>query len=147
LTGIETAIGVVDVKSSPVYFHVQRNETYNSVDTTIPFQFERLNVGGGMNITSGIFTAPKSGIYFFSFTGTKSSPANPLYVFLYHNSNRVTIAYGYSLSGYFTATLSSTLSLKSGDQISLKLFFGQLHDDTDHYTNFNGMLLQEELIS
>ena len=64
---METAIGLVDVKSSPVYFHVQRNETYNFNGTTIPVQIEKLNVGGGMNITSGILTAPKSGILFFLF--------------------------------------------------------------------------------
>ena len=58
LTGVETAVGVVDVKSSPVYFHVQRNSTYSLANTTIPFQIERLNVGGAMNISSGIFTAP-----------------------------------------------------------------------------------------
>jgi C1q-related factor len=55
---METAIGVVDVKSSPVYFYVQRNASYSLNGTTIPFNIERLNVGGGMNITSGIFTAP-----------------------------------------------------------------------------------------
>ena len=55
LTGMETAMGVVDVKSWPVYFHVQKNQTYTLVGTTIPFQIERLNVGGGMNISSGIF--------------------------------------------------------------------------------------------
>ena len=63
---METAVGVVDVKSSPVYFHVQRNSTYTLNGTTIPFEIERLNIGGGMNINSGIFTAPKTGIYFFS---------------------------------------------------------------------------------
>ena len=43
-------MGVVDVKSTPVYFHVQRNQMYSIVGTTIPFQVVRLNVGGGMNI-------------------------------------------------------------------------------------------------
>jgi C1q-related factor len=148
LTGVETTIGVVDVKSSPVYFHVQRNSTYSLANTTIPFEIERLNVGGGMNITSGIFTAPKSGIYFFSFTGLKSFPANELDVDFFHNSNLITRAFGANIAGSLTATLSSTLSLKSGDQISLRLGGGQLNDDSDHYhTNFNGLLLQEEMLS
>ena len=143
---METAVGVIDVKSSPVYFHVQRNSTYTLNGTTIPFEIEGLNVGGGMNITSGIFTAPKSGIYFFSFSGLKTPPANPLSVELYHNSNPLTAAYGTLLDGYLTATLSSTLNLKSGDQISLRLYSGQLFDSSYHYTNFNGMLLQEEML-
>ena len=147
LTGIETAVGVVDVKSSPVYFHVQRNSTNTLDGTTIPFQIERLNVGGGMNITSGIFTAPKSGLYFFSFNGLKDRPADWLDVDLYHNSNRITRAYGTNVDGYFTAALSSTLSCKSGDQISLRLVHGQLNDDFWNFTNFNGMLLQEEILS
>jgi C1q-related factor len=145
---VETAIGVVDVKSSPVYFHVQRNSTYDSVGTTIPFQIERVNVGGGMNITSGIFTAPKSGIYFFSFTGVKTQLAdNELAVELYHNTDYITRGFGTAASGYLTATLSSTLSLKSGDKISLLIGSGQLHDNQFNHTNFNGMLLQEEFFS
>ena len=145
---METAVGVVDVKSSPVYFHVQRNSTYTLNGTTIPFQIERLNVGGGMNITSGIFTAPKSGIYFFSFTGLKSnSNTTNLDVELFHNSNYITRATTQNVAGLFTVTLSSTLSLNSGDQISLQLVQGQLYDSYAHHTNFNGMLLQEEMFS
>ena len=143
---METAVGVVDVKSSPVYFHVQRNSTYSLANTTIPFEIEQLNVGGGMNITSGIFTAPKSGIYFFSFTGLKTVAANNIWVFFYHNSNHITGAHAPNVSGALTVTLSSTLSLKSGDRISLLLYAGQLHDDNvARYTNFNGLLLQEEM--
>ena len=39
---------------------------------TIPFDREVTNVGNAMNLTSGIFTAPKSGTYFFVFSGVKS---------------------------------------------------------------------------
>jgi len=145
--GIETAVGVVDVKSSPVYFHVQRNETYTLTGTTIPFNIERLNVGGGMNITSGIFTAPKSGIYFFSFVGIKhSSASRNLNVDLLHNSSLITPTTTWvNADGAFTVSLSSTLSLKSGDQIFLRLALGQLWDNQYRYTNFNGMMLQEEM--
>ena len=148
LTGMETAVGVVDVKSSPVYFHVQRNSTYTLNGTTIPFQIERMNVGGGRNITSGIFTAPKSGIYFFAFIAIKDWLVDVvLDVDLYHNSNSITRADGTHVQGLLTATLSSTLSLKSGDRISLQLTTGQLYDASIHHTNFNGMLLQEEMLS
>ena len=99
-----------------------------------------------MNISSGIFTAPKSGIYFFSFSGIKDSPANSLDVDLYHNSNPIARAIGANVAGLLTATLSSTLSLKSGDQIRLHMRIGQLFDDAAHLTNFNGMLLQEEML-
>ena len=128
---------MVDVKSPPVYFQVQRNSPYNLLNTAIPFQIEQLNVGGAMNLNSGIFTAPKSGIYFFSFTSLKDWPANPLNVLLYHNSNYITMAHGTNVAGGFTATLSSSISLKSGDQISLRLIGGQLHDNEFHHTNFN----------
>ena len=98
-----------------------------------------------MNITSGIFTAPKSGIYFFSFTGLKVNAASQLHVELYLNSIPITNALGFALNGYFTATLSSTLGLKSGDQISLRLESGQLYDSTASFTNFNGIMLQEDI--
>ena len=59
----QTWIGYVDVKSSPVYFFfVQRSVNgFNTAGTPIPFDTEGLNVGGAMNLASGIFTAPRDG--------------------------------------------------------------------------------------
>ncbi len=99
-----------------------------------------------MNITSVIFTVPKSGIYFFSFTGVKDPQSNVnLDVDLYHNSNQIARATGLHVVGYGPAALSSTLSLKSGDQISLRLTAAQLYSDGAGHINFNGILLQEEI--
>ncbi len=66
-------MGFVDVKSSPVHFYVQRRSQFaasNNYFQNIPFQVERLNIGGAMDLTSGVFTAPKAGIYEF-FCGEK----------------------------------------------------------------------------
>ena len=34
----------------------------NTTNTAIPWQLARLNIGNAMNLTSGIFTAPKDGV-------------------------------------------------------------------------------------
>ena len=71
----ETAIGYNDIKTAPgVSFYVQRNSTYASVNTTIPYEVTRLNVGGAMNAVTGVFTAPVNGRYYFSFTAESGSP-------------------------------------------------------------------------
>ena len=63
------SIGQYDVKSSPVYFYIQRSTDFVTEDVPIPFELERLNVGNAMNAVSGIFTAPRTELIFFSFFG------------------------------------------------------------------------------
>jgi len=46
--GYETRIGNVDVISSAVQFYVQRNTNWATLNTPMPFQIERLNVGNAM---------------------------------------------------------------------------------------------------
>ena len=66
-TDYETRMGYLDLKSSPgVYFYVGRNSDYNSTRTVIPYEKERLNIGGGLDLTTGIFTAPTNGRYQFN---------------------------------------------------------------------------------
>ncbi|EFX69010.1 C1q and tumor necrosis factor-related protein 5 [Daphnia pulex] len=66
---IQTRIGYVDVKSAPVHFYVTRDTTFKLTNTPIPFDLVRMNEGNAMDLASGKFTAPRPGIYYFSFTG------------------------------------------------------------------------------
>jgi hypothetical protein len=61
-------IGYADVKSAPTHFFATRNSSFSTTSTPIPFELERVNEEDAMNLTSGVFTAPRPGIYFFSFT-------------------------------------------------------------------------------
>jgi hypothetical protein len=69
ITDKQKRIGYADIKSASVHFYVQRSSNFNTMLTPIPYDLARLNEGNAMNLTTGVFTAPRTGIYFFSFTG------------------------------------------------------------------------------
>jgi hypothetical protein len=151
-------IGYADVKSVPVHFYVQRNSNFNTTKTPIPFDLARVNEGNAMNLTSGIFTAPRPGIYFFSFAGVarlKSSSSSDVYFqsYFYLNGNLIGASFvnenNTLVSQYSPLTLQSTLNLEKGDRVWVQITylgsFSYLYDDRDHYIHFTGFLLEEEI--
>ena len=105
-----------------------------------------------MNLQTGIFTAPRTGKYFFSFSGFVAFSADPSYCRVQLFLNGLVIGTGYSdeigTGGrYETLSLQSTLNLQNGDQTWLQIenispeasLFGGA------YTHFNGFLLEEEV--
>ena len=153
----QTWLGSVDVKSTPVYFYVQRSEAYHG-GNPLPFHRERLNIGGAMNLSSGKFTAPKPGRYFFSFSGVAIFEHKTGYfdVALYLNGN--IIGYGEANTAgsgdmgnddYETCTLQSVLHLVKGEQVWLGISAQDnswLQDSVNiPYSHFTGMLLEEDI--
>lgn len=168
-------IGYIDVKSVPTYFYVQRSERFSKVNTSIPFDVALVNIGNAMNLTTGIFTAPRAGTYFFSFTGLAEFPtfSSLLYlgIDLYLNDNL--IGRGFvedtnTTAGQFSpVTLQSTLNLQPGDQVWLEIDSLMpplvderivrrnkrmlptkgvvLFDDSRHFTHFTGWMLEEDI--
>jgi hypothetical protein len=150
-------IGYADVKSTPVHFYVQRNSSFDTQLTPIPFDLALVNEGNAMDLTSGKFTAPRSGIFFFSFAGVarlKSSSSVGFFSRLYLNgkiigSSRVNED-NYPVDQWSPLTLQSTLNLKKGDQVWVKIdytsgSYSYLSDSSDHRTHFTGFLLEEEI--
>ncbi|XP_046456425.1 repetitive organellar protein-like isoform X2 [Daphnia pulex] len=160
-------IGYADVKSAPVHFYVQRNsECYNQY-TPITFNLARVNEGNAMNLASGIFTAPRPGIYFFSFTGVarlkfkssslifSASSHSRLSSRLYLNGNLIASSfvqeYNSATDQFSPLTLQSTLSMKKGDRVWVAISYSgsysnfYLHDDGEHNTHFTGFMLEEEI--
>jgi hypothetical protein len=160
-TDLQKWIGYADVKSAPVHFYVQRNSSFNTQSTPIPFELMVINEGNAMNLTSGIFTAPRPGIYFFSFMGLAQFPASSasriaLQVRLNLNGGRIGTGHVDELNTTTTKftqlTLQSTLNLKKGDQVWLliqmissgvTLFEGS----ANRHTHFTGFMLEEEIVA
>ena len=115
-----------------------------------------------MNLSTGKFTAPRPGTYFFSFTGLASFPASAsssqvfLHVGLYLNGGLIglgdvqdsnTVANQCS-----PLTVQSTLNLKKGDQVWVAIYDrstgAYLWDaDDEHYNHFTGFMLEEEIVA
>jgi hypothetical protein len=153
-------IGFTDVKSAPVHFYVQREYSTPSLTVApITFQSEVVNEGKAMNLTSGIFTAPRPGIYFFSFTGMAKFPTASSAVWLgvsiHLNGDRTALGYvdeSNVVAGQMSPlTIQSTFNLKSGDQVWVAMIYwsagAYLYDDTNHLTHFTGFMLEEEIVA
>ena len=146
------------MKSVPVHFYVQRNSSFTPVGTPIPFELAVVNEGNAMNLKSGIFTAPRPGIYFFSFTGLAYLPASSyvyLGVALYLNGGLIGMGFveESNTAAYERSplTFQSSLNLKSGDQIWLTISSqspgAYLLDNFNGHTHFTGFMLQEDIVA
>lgn len=153
-TGLEKWIGYNDVKFAPTYFYVQKNSSFFACDTPISFEVERINTGNAMDLSSGIFTAPQTGVYHFSFTGMASFPTSWTFVYLgvglYVNGNRIgmgLVEESNTVVGQNSQlTLQSTLNLNLNDQIWLEIYYKSnsvyLYDASYyHYTHFTGWMM------
>jgi len=146
---IESRLGYVDVKSSDsgIYFYVQIGNRSFASAGVLRYDRQVFNSGGGMNLKSGVFTAPKAGIYVISFSILKNGYKFD-YMEIILRLNGVGI--GSSTAGVNlaanSATLQSTLKLKKGDRVYLWKTKGDLSSSCSVYCHhFTGSLMEEDL--
>ncbi len=116
-------------------------------ESAIPWQVERLNEGGAMNLTSGIFTIPVNGIYHFEFNGIRDSAADYVAVTLRVNDKHVGSTfdkYSSSADVFDTVSLTASLRLKAKDRVCMYLNKGSIYNDFGYQTQFAGWLVEED---
>jgi hypothetical protein len=139
-------IGIVNVKSAPVYFHAQRTTSYSTVGSVVPFDSIKLNVGNAFD-PSGVFVAPASGEYYFAFSGISGNSTIARVVLEVKNASSLDwsrVGEGYGNNKFNTFAYHATLELLKDDQVRLFLTQGAIHDSDRHfYTNFAGFLISQ----
>jgi len=143
------------IKKPVVAFDAYRNSQFDHEQSVVKYDGTLVNVGNGMNVTSGIFTAPHPGIYAFNFHAlTRDGTAT--YIKIMHNGRNVGGAYrrhegegdeshdsvGQGLEkAEGMLTQSVVVQVEENDQVSVFAYHGNIRDGGWHYTHFNGYLI------
>ena len=97
----------------------------SSQGQTIVFQHETTDVGNGYNPSTGIYTAPRTGRYVFTYTiATNSALTNNYYSLIVNNitSRPANMMWLYEQhDGYNRGTNTVILVLNAGDQVFIKI--------------------------
>jgi len=146
-----------------VAFDAYRDKPFHEDQKYITFDGMKVNVGGGFDPKSGMFTAPVEGIYSFSFHGL-TQDGTATYVKLVHRKadqeNWENVAGTYRRhekedeeqesptenhilkNAEGMLALSVLLELGKGDEVAVFSYHGNLRDGGWHYTHFTGYLLR-----
>ena len=108
----------------------------------VKFEDVRVNRGQGYKPSTGVFTAPRKGLYHFAclILGYKG------HVVHYQISkNDAIYTKGYSTKGVYTSsTISSLVEMKKGDRVFIKhRTSGSEQITGSHHSTFSGYFLQE----
>lgn len=116
-------------------------------DRLIPYKHVFINLGGGYNPNTGIFIAPRSGVYSLALTvySDAGSPGNTLAAcagLLVNGELKAGPRERNMQDQEDSASIVFALHLKAGDKVAVNLPIGCfLCDNSSHYNTFSGFLL------
>uniref|UniRef100_A0A4W4F737 C1q domain-containing protein n=1 Tax=Electrophorus electricus TaxID=8005 RepID=A0A4W4F737_ELEEL len=118
------------------------NGPFNSVTSPMIYKNVFTNFGNGYDSSTGIFTAPVKGVYYFRFYA-HCHVGNKMAVSLYKNGAMQCSVFSWKPTNTNgNASNGIVLTLEKGDQIFTKLWDKTwVYDDPASYTSFGGFLL------
>lgn len=131
--------GQVTMPAQPA-FRVNKSTTTNAV-TEIAWNVENLDTGNNFNNTTGRFTAPIAGRYFFSFFGVPQSGGSiNLGLYINGSAGGFWINNG-ALGNDLSCSCSALVELAASDYVSIFLIAGNMRTSNGDNNGFMGYLI------
>ena len=138
------ALLVSDTRIKPAFVASlkQNHFTLKGIDDVVKFDDVKVNRGQGYNPSTGVFTAPRKGMYLFTCMIMSNSSNDVQYGL---NKNDALYIKGYSnKSAYATSTISDVLEMKKGDRVFIKHRSSKSQEILgNHSSRFSGYFIQE----
>jgi len=112
-------------------------------NTDIKLTFSKVftNMGQAYSPTTGLFTAPVKGVYYFR-SNMFDTRGTAVGAKLYHNDKMMTWSNSFPGSGHHTVSGGLVLQLEKGDVVYLVLPYGySVVDTNNNFTTFSGFML------
>ncbi|XP_070711295.1 complement C1q-like protein 2 [Pempheris klunzingeri] len=115
-----------------------------NTDTTLIYGKVMMNTGSAYNQYTGVFAAPVTGVYYFTFF-YHAAGTNPTTLSLYKNNQLVAMTHDHSTShdGADNGGNAALLQLQQGDQVYVRLGANTHIWAQSHVTTFSGFLLSQ----
>merc|ERR1711902_465051 len=148
-----TFLNALATKTMSVYFDAYRNKAYDGGgEENLTFNGSLCNVGSGLDVDSGIFTAPVGGMYFFMFHIATHDNKKALLSIRKNGDEIASIFDQNHKDNHKNSMAGQTIIIdcQRGDEIVVYAYTGTWLADfpMNHYTHWVGMLLkpnQEEV--
>ena len=123
------------------YYSGFGNFTYNAGNIVAEFNATRFNIGNHFNTSTGVFTAPVSGVYAFYFNGYNNSTSYARWLLLKNGSDAFGGQGAISQSGD-AICVSGAVYLNASDFVRIEAVYnGQLLYQQSEHTTFSGYLI------
>ena len=125
---------------NPVIFSARAKYRNSKEGSYIGFSDAIVSYGGGLNLGEGIFKAPRTGAYSFSFTALTHSKKSRTAIDVYKNTARFTTISSTASNNHYNIAASWMMNLKKNEYVRLKMTSNDLVTNSLEHVIWNGEL-------